>query len=249
MPVRKFGLIGQSLEHSWSRKYFTNKFLLEKLSDCRYENFATDDPAAIPGLIAREEQLAGVNVTAPFKITILKYLDEIDPVAGSIGAVNCIRISRKDGRCMLKGYNTDWKAFFDTLLPFSGEIGSNALVLGTGGAARAVYKALGNLNIRSSTVSRSSQTGDFVYSDLNEDIIKAHRLIVNATPVGMFPDLDCLPDIPYQYLTGHHILYDLIYNPEMTRFLEKGAQVGAKVINGLDMLHRQAEYCWEIWNE
>ncbi len=247
--MRKFGLIGKSLEHSWSKDYFEEKFKREKITDCIYENFPLEDLKGLRELILSDKTLSGLNITTPFKIKAIRYMDELDPVAESIGSVNCVKISRTGNFIRLKGYNTDMAAFRETLIPLSDEPRRRALVLGTGGAAHAVCHALKDINIEYSGVSRTGKSGTLTYTGITSRIMDSHRLIINATPVGMFPHQDRCPAIPYQYLTSNHLLYDLIYNPEVTLFLKKGREAGTRIKNGLEMLQKQAELSWKIWND
>jgi shikimate dehydrogenase len=244
----KFGLVGRSLAHSRSKEYFTNKFSREQISDCLYENYPLEAPGDLRKLVIREKDLAGLNVTSPYKTDIIPHLDEVDPLAARIGAVNCIKISRNGDTFYLKGFNTDWQAFRDTLLPFTGLNQRMSLVLGTGGAAKAVCEALSSLGTDYTLVSRRLIRGALQYQDLDVRIISEHTLIINATPAGMFPETGQCPDIPYSYLTSRHYLYDLVYNPEITLFLQQGIHAGAFVKNGMEMLQLQADYSWSIWN-
>jgi shikimate dehydrogenase len=246
--MRTFGLIGKSLGHSWSKFYFEQKFIRENLDDCLYLNFPLSDLQGLYDLISKDLSVSGLNVTIPYKLAVIDYLDELDPAAKAIGAVNCLEINRTVNHLSVKGYNTDMTAFRDTLKPLLDDSCRKALVLGTGGAARAVSFALQDLNIDYSFVSRGKKEGFLTYAELDESIIKGHPLIINSTPAGMFPDLGQSPSLPYKYLTNAHLLYDLIYNPAETLFLRKGAESGAKTKNGLEMLQLQAELSWRIWN-
>ncbi len=193
--------------------------------------------------------MPGLNITIPYKQEIIRYVDELDPVAEAIQAVNCIKINRIKDKIHLTGYNTDMAAFRDTLKPLlRDKTCQKALVSGTGGAARAVCHALKELNIGFTIVSREEKAGVITYRDLDSHIMSEHELIINATPAGMFPDTGHCPPLPYSYLTGYHLLYDLVYNPAETLFLKKGAEAGARVKNGLEMLQLQAELSWKIWN-
>lgn len=247
--MRKFGLIGKSLDHSWSKEYFRQKFFREKIIDCVYENFQLDDLKGFRGLVLRESDLSGLNITIPYKHEVIQYIDEFDPTARSIQAVNCLQLSVNCKSAHLKGFNTDMPAFRDTLKPMLVETGLKALVLGTGGAAGAVCHALKELNIDHLVVSRDRKEGALVYNDIDRRIMEDHKIIINATPVGMFPDDNQCPPLPYSFLTSYHLLYDLVYNPEETLFLKKGANAGARIKNGLEMLEMQAELSWEIWNQ
>jgi len=246
--MRKFGLIGKSLIHSRSKEYFLQKFTWEQLNDCIYENYSIDDLKDIRKYLLNEPYLMGFNVTTPYKVEIMKYMDDIDLVAKVIGAVNCVKIIKNGNIIKLIGFNTDAEAFCESLKPLLGNDLKKALVLGSGGAARAVCYALNDLNIGYALVSRNDMPGFLTYSALTRQMIANHNIIINATPVGTFPDEKEYPPLPYKYLTGKHLLYDLIYNPEETLFLEKGRKAGALVKNGLEMLELQAEMSWDIWN-
>ena len=234
--MKRFGLIGHPLSHSFSKTHFTEKFEREGL-DCEYENYDIDDIALV-----RELDLSGFNVTSPYKEAIIPYLDELNPIAAEVGAVNTVKVL-PDGR--LIGYNTDVIGFAETV--FGAELQKTALILGTGGASKAVQYALRQLGIRYSIVSRSIGKGDYQYEELTPEIIQSHLLIVNATPVGMAPNINEAPNLPYDAITPQHTLIDLIYNPDETLFLRKGKEHDAITINGLTMLHAQAEASWEIW--
>lgn len=247
--MRWFGLTGYPLSHSWSEEFFRNKFRKERLPDCIYQNFPLEDLNNLRQIIRNHPDLIGLNVTIPYKINILQFLDEIHPEAEIIGAVNCIRIKRVDNYFYLKGFNTDAPAFQETLLPILKEGHKKALVLGTGGAARAVCNALKKNQVEYKIISRNSVSASLAYSDLNENLISGHTLIINATPLGMWPDSDTFPSIPYQFLNPSHYLYDLVYNPVETIFLKKGKDMGSATKNGLEMLQLQAELSWKIWNQ
>jgi shikimate dehydrogenase len=245
--MRRFGLIGKSLEHSFSARYFNRKFTEENLHSCRYDLFPLQSPEAMRTLAAEMKELTGLNVTIPFKTTIIPYLEELDDIAGETGAVNTIRIFRNKGGICLKGYNTDVWGFEQTAGPFF--IKKNVLVLGTGGAARAVIQVLRKRNVNYLMVSRTpSSPGEIGYDQITQDMLRNYLFIVNATPVGMYPHTDELPELDYRHITKSHVLYDLIYNPPVTGFLLKGKQQGATTMNGLKMLMLQAEKSWEIWN-
>lgn len=246
--MRRFGLIGRKLSHSFSAKYFAEKFECESLSDeCRYDLFEMEDISCVEEFIASTEGLVGFNVTIPYKQQIIPYLTSLSDEARNIGAVNCVKILPDGSRI---GYNTDVdgvRVSLDKLLG-ADEI-EYALVLGTGGASQAVQYVLAERGISFSLVSRDATKGNIVYDDLTPEIIAANRLIINTTPVGMYPHIDQAPDIPYEELTSNHYLFDLVYNPERTLFLERGAIRGAHTLSGLDMLYAQAESAWKIWNE
>ena len=247
--MKTYGLIGYPLEHSFSQKYFTEKFLKEGIN-ARYLNFPISSIDDFPELFIHHPYLAGLNVTIPYKQQIIPYLDDISPVAKTIGAVNVIKITWENLEYRLKGFNSDITGLKRSLFPLLAIDHKNALVLGTGGASKAVAEALKQLNISFRYVSRSPKDENTLsYAQLDEGIISEHKLIINTTPLGMFPDVDACPDIPYEALTPRHLLYDLVYNPEETLFLKKGKEKGAKVKNGLEMLHLQAEEAWRIWND
>lgn len=248
MPtVRRYGLIGYPLGHSFSAKYFTEKFDREQIA-AQYHNYAIDAIQDLPQLIVREgEQLLGFNVTIPYKEAILPYLHEVSVVAQEIGAVNCVAVEWHAGRYRLKGYNTDAIGFGEHITP---QLANHrqALVLGTGGAAKAVTVALQQRGLSVTLVSRRPQMGALTYDTLSDEVMEDHTLIVNTTPCGMYPNIDDCPPIPYASLKPEHLLYDVVYNPEMTRFLYEAKQRGAQVISGLGMLYGQAEAAWAIWN-
>lgn len=244
-----YGLIGYPLGHSFSAKYFNNKFAQEGI-DNSYCLFPLKSIEELIDLLNNKPSLQGLNVTIPYKEKVISYLQNISPEAKAIGAVNVINItSSNTGRApILSGYNTDWKGFSLSLIPLLSEKIKSALVLGTGGASKAVIFALKKLGIQAKSVSRNKSENCLTYSELTQEVIKRHLLIVNTTPLGMSPDIASFPDIPYQYLTEQHICYDLVYNPQVTEFMKKSEANGAKVKNGLEMLHLQAELSWEIWN-
>lgn len=243
--MRKFGLIGRSLAHSFSADYFAAKFVREGISDCSYSLWELPDIGALEALLAAEPALRGFNVTIPYKREVMPLLAECSREAADIGAVNCVK--RTDGG--LVGYNTDIegiRASFAAL--FGDDAPQRALVLGTGGAAQAVRYALAEAGIAFSTVSRDAARGDLTYGELTAGVIDAHRLIINATPVGTYPAVDDAPSLPYDRLTPRHFLFDLVYNPARTQFLIRGARRGARTLNGELMLRTQAEASWRIWN-
>ena len=246
--MRRFGLIGRTLGHSFSARYFAYKFQREGLADThRYDLFELPEIECVKELIATTEGLVGFNVTIPYKQQIIPYLDSLSAEARNIGAVNCVKIE-SDGR--LTGYNTDIDGIrlsLDKLLG-GAEIDA-ALVLGTGGASQAVQYVLAERNIPYSIVSRDSAKGNLTYDDLKVEVTSSHHLIINSSPVGMYPNVDQCPDIPYELLTADHYLFDLVYNPERTLFAERAATMGAHTLCGLDMLYAQAESAWRIWNQ
>ncbi|SDM77492.1 shikimate dehydrogenase family protein [Siphonobacter aquaeclarae] len=243
-----FGLIGYPLGHSFSKRYFSEKFEREGISsDYRYELFEIPEATELPELIAANPDLKGLNVTIPHKKAVMPFLAELDPLAERIGAVNVIRVL-PGGK--LKGYNSDYWGFrlsLETWAPFLQHRPTHALILGDGGATSAVRVALEDLGIAFRTVSRKDDPAFFRYEDLTEDILAQYTLIINATPLGTYPKTDTFPPIPYSFLTDHHLLYDLVYNPEETVFMAKGREQGAAAHNGYRMLELQAEKSWEIW--
>jgi shikimate dehydrogenase len=247
--MRKFGLIGYPLGHSFSRKYFTDKFHNEHINDCSYDNYPLTEINQLNDLISGDPDLCGLNVTIPYKSEVIKYLDHISTEAEQIGAVNVLTINRSAGKISIYGYNSDITGIRDSILPFINSETEKALVLGTGGSSRAVCYVLKKLGIGIRQVSRRSKPGILDYSDINQSIINDTGIIINTTPLGMFPDTDSKPDINYNLLTRKHILFDLVYNPELTLFLKMGKERGCAIISGLKMLHSQAEKAWEIWND
>ena len=242
--MQRFGLIGHPLKHSLSRDLFTKKFEYEGL-DCRYQNFDLHSIEELKEVMERYPDLCGFNVTIPYKEAIIPFLDEIDPVAIEVGAVNVVKISNG----ILKGYNTDVYGFTQLLeRALKNKTVDHALVLGTGGASKAVQYVLKQKGIPYSTVSRSREKGDFTYDTLSDEILHLNHLIINTTPLGMAPRIDDFPELHYQALTGKHILIDLIYNPKETAFMELGHTWGAKVYNGMQMFEEQAKRTWEIFS-
>lgn len=243
--MKTYGLIGFPLTHSFSKKYFTDKFQREERTDCIYQNFPLENIDAVEQLFTSNPDLMGLNVTIPYKESILAYLDELTDVVRETGACNCIRIS--NGRKI--GYNTDVIGFGSSLDAQLKSSHQKALVLGTGGAAKAVCYALKLRKISYLLVSRNPENSNEIpYSEVDRDLIQSHPLIINTTPLGMYPNIDACPQIPYEHLTKDHYLFDLVYNPAQTLFLQKGLAAGALVKNGTDMLEIQADASWEIWN-
>lgn len=247
--LKLYGLVGKSLGHSFSERYFKNKFSESKLLKHDYRNFELDSIEEFPKLIKLFPELRAVNVTIPYKEQILKYIDILDEQAEEVGSVNAVVIKRFDKKNILKGYNTDVYGFEVTLLNTLKDYDIHALVLGTGGASKAVVYVLKKLGITFSLVSRKNHDDvKYLYQDLSERIISENKLIINTTPLGMFPKVNYCPDINYNFLTNDHILIDLIYNPPLTNFLHKGKERGATIVNGQEMLISQAERSWEIFN-
>jgi shikimate dehydrogenase len=245
--MRQFGLIGRSLRHSFSQAYFTRKFAALQLASCRYELFELADIAELPALLAAHPQLEGLNVTVPYKELVLPYLEELAPTAARVGAVNVVK-RWPDGR--LIGHNTDYIGFRKSLqgfYPLRGEVG-RALVLGKGGAAKAIAAVLDDLGIPHQFVTRNPLGGSLTYEELTTQLISQYQLIINTTPLGTFPKVAECPQLPYEALTSQHYLYDLVYNPAETLFMRNGLMAGAQVKNGLEMLELQAEASWEIWS-
>jgi shikimate dehydrogenase len=243
-----YGLIGTPLAHSQSPDIFRQIFLRESIRNAEYRLFPLQDIQGIRALV-RSNDVQGFSVTIPHKQAIIPYLDEVDTGAAKIGAVNAVKVIREKGRLFLKGYNTDAPAFLDTLRDMEVPRDTRALVLGTGGAARAVRHALETLHIEYTIVTRSRRKPGYIcYSDLNADIFQTHLLVINTTPVGMFPDINAAPSLPYMLFTPGHIAYDLVYNPPETLFLKKAREEGALGITGMRMLQKQAELAWKIWN-
>ena len=244
--MRKFGLIGKTLVHSFSKKYFTEKFEREAV-DANYELYSIANVDSLRQFV-QEHSLCGLNVTIPYKQDVIPLLDEIDSEAQMLGAVNVIKIKREGERLCLKGFNTDVVGFRNSLKPLLKPWHTSALVLGTGGASKAVLYVLENLGIAARCVSRQKREGMLTYETLDADVMRRNTLIVNTTPLGTFPKVETCPDIPYRLLTEKHLLFDLVYNPEQTLFMKKGLQNGAAVKNGYEMLVGQAEASWRIWN-
>ena len=249
MLLHLYGLIGYPLSHSFSKRYFNEKFRREGLESYYYELFPLEKIEALPALLKAHPNLRGLNVTIPYKQQVMSYLDKLEEGAASVGAVNTIKI--REGR--LTGYNTDVYGFERSLRQFlkdkEGAIaGLQALVLGTGGASKAVAYVLQKMGIPFQLVSRNNKPEILTYQKLNETLMQDHRLIINTTPLGMLPKVETYPEIPFQHIGPQHLLYDLVYNPEETTFMARGRQQGAAVHNGLAMLHLQAEKAWEIWN-
>lgn len=242
-----YGLIGKKLGHSFSRDFFNKKFATENLS-AEYVNFEIDTIEEINKIISSTPNLVGLNVTIPFKEAVIPLLSQIDPIASSIGAVNTIKIIRNNGLIELHGYNTDIIGFTESLRPLLKSTDKNALMLGTGGAAKAMTAGLRSLGIDVSTVSRSKELADYTYSELTDQVINHHSIIVNSTPLGMWPDTDSTPNIPYEFITANHIAFDTVYNPNPTKFLTLCQQNGATIKSGLEMLYGQAIAAWNIWN-
>ncbi len=246
--MRKFGLIGYPLGHSFSVNYFARKFEAEKITDCSYENFPLEDLEKFPSLIRNNPSLKGLNVTIPHKTGILRYVSKKDPAVEEIGAANVLKIIRKAGSIIIHAYNSDITGIEDSLRPILTPDIKSALILGTGGSSRAVNYVLRRLGVTCLIVSRERRKDTISYQDISESLLERHLLIVNTTPLGMYPETAAKPDLDYNRLTPRHVLFDLVYNPEVTSFLKEGQERGCKTLNGLKMLWSQAERSWEIWN-
>lgn len=241
--MNRFGLLGRNISYSFSQGYFTKKFKDLGLKDHSYENFDIQNMDEFKNVLA-QDNLKGLNVTIPYKQDVIPFLDELDEKAAKIGAVNTIQFSEKG----LKGFNTDAYGFQKSLEPFLKPHHKNALILGTGGASKAVRFVLDELGIANTYVSRSKKEGQYTYEELDQSILEKNTLIINCTPLGTYPNIEDKPALPYQYIGADHLLYDLIYNPKKTSFLAMGEANGATICNGLRMLEQQAEKAWEIWN-
>ncbi len=248
--MKTYGLIGYRLGYSFSKGFFTEKFEKEGLKEHEYVNFELDTIDEFPSIFEKNDHIAGLNCTIPYKQQIMRFMDEIDPEAAEVGAINTVKIIRQQEGMKLKGFNTDIYGFGNSLKPMLGEIHKKALILGTGGASKAIKYILGKLGIDyiSASIEEELFEKEIRYNQIDADVLNDHLIIINATPLGTFPKVDTCPDIPYEHLTSNHVLFDLVYNPEETLFMKKGKEKGASVKNGLEMLHLQAIKAWEIWN-
>ena len=244
--MKQFGLIGLPLVHSFSKRFFSEKFDTEDIN-AKYDLFELPAISDFPDLL-KQHEFSGLNVTIPYKQKIIDYLDELDETAAEIGAVNVVKFIRDNDTLRLKGYNSDAIGFEKSLKPHLQPNHRKALILGTGGASKAVDYTLKKLGIETTFVSRNKQSDNLTYDMLDKDVMNNYQLIVNTSPVGTFPHTDECPAIPYQHLGKSHFLYDLVYNPEETLFLKKGRAQGAQGINGKEMLVGQAVAAWDIWN-
>jgi shikimate dehydrogenase len=246
--MRIFGLIGFPLGHSFSKSYFTEKFANENIN-ARYELFPIKSLAELPSVFEENPLLAGFNVTIPYKEKIIPFLHQIEPQARKIGAINTVRIEHIFGNIHLTGFNTDVAGFEISLVPLLKPYHTKAIVIGSGGASRAVCFILDKLQIPWLIVSRTPKTKQMIsYSDVTQDLLETCKLIINTTPLGMFPNIEGCPELPYTSFGPEHLLYDLVYNPQLTKFMQQGIQNGAQVKNGSEMLKIQADKAWEIWN-
>lgn len=244
MELKTFGLLGRNIDYSFSRTYFSKKFKRENIP-AQYLNFDLEKIEEFPAIIENTSHLGGLNVTIPYKQEVIPYLDALDADAEKIAAVNTIKVG-KQGK--LTGYNTDFIGFADSLKPFLKPHHKKALILGTGGASKAVAFAFSQLGIAFSFVSRQPKPNNLKYSDIDKELLEAYSIIVNCTPLGTSPDIEKHPPIPFEFINSSHLVYDLIYNPPVTTLMEKARQKGATVTNGLNMLKLQAEAAWKIWN-
>lgn len=245
--MRQFGLIGLPLRHSFSKKYFSEKFENEKI-DASYELYELKHITDF-SLLIEEVELSGLNVTIPYKEKVIEFLDELDETAAKIGAVNVIKFIRKNDQLWLKGYNSDAIGFEKSVQPFLKSHHTHALILGSGGASKAIDYVLQKNGLQTTFVSRTKKADVLTYADLSKEILNQYTVIVNASPVGTYPHTEECPAIPYQYLTPQHLLFDVVYNPTETMFLKKGRELGATGLNGQEMLNGQAIAAWEIWND
>lgn len=244
----KYGLIGYPLGHSFSISYFNQKFQDEGI-DAVYENYEIPNIDALPEVLGSNPELKGLNVTIPYKEKVIPFLDNISPEARAIGAVNVMRVTHRGSKIELKGYNSDVIGFTKSIEPMLEKWHQKALILGTGGASKAIDYGLRNLGLETVFVSRYERPGTIQYKNITPEVVKEYNVIVNCTPVGMYPKTEVCPELPYEAMDSHTILYDLIYNPDETLFMKRGAEYGANVKNGLEMLLLQAFSSWEFWHE
>ena len=244
--IEKYGLIGKNISYSFSKLYFTDKFKQENLPNFSYENFDISDINQLQSIVAETLYLKGLNVTIPYKESVFPFLDKIDKKALAIGAVNTIKITKKQ---KLKGYNTDYYGFKKAIKPYLKPHHKKALILGTGGASKAVAYALHTLEIEYKFVSRNPKKEQLSYEDLNSEIFNEYHIVINCTPLGTFPNISEFPPLPYSFFTNKHLAFDLIYNPAETTFLQKAKEFKAETLNGYQMLIFQAEKAWRIWNK
>lgn len=243
--MKRYGLLGRTLTHSFSKNYFEKKFLEKEIKDTAYQNFELKAIDELPVLLSKHPDLKGLNVTIPYKEDVLQFLTKKSDVVEAIGACNTVKIEGEN----LTGYNTDVIGFRKAIEPQLRPHHRKALVLGTGGAAKAVCYVLKELGLDPQLVSRKKEEGQCGYEDLGEELLSTHHLIVNTTPLGMYPNVNTDPPVPYEFITPQHFLFDLIYNPPKTKFLAQGEKRGAQICNGYQMLVEQAEESWRIWNE
>lgn len=247
--MKVYGLIGFPLIHSFSAQYFSEKFFRKNIHDCRYELFPLKNISELESLVRNNIELKGLNITIPYKESIIQHLTSVDSDAKEIGAVNTIKII-DNKNFILHGYNTDAFGFEESVKPFLQNSIQKALILGTGGASKAVAFVLKKLGIQHFFITRTKKnnSGYLIYNEITEEIISSHTLIINATPAGMFPEMNTAPALPYHFLTNKHVLYDLVYNPAETLFMKRGIEQGTLVKNGVEMFYLQAEKSWDIWD-
>ena len=245
--MKTYGLIGYPLGHSFSRGYFTDYFGREGI-EAEYKNFELPSIEQLAQVLQTEPTLQGFNVTIPYKQQVFSYLSELSEAAQAIGAVNVVKVMRRDEGLHLKGYNTDYIGFTDSIRPHLKPHHTHALILGTGGASKAVDYALRKLGLKTQYVSRTAREGIIAYDELTPELMAQYTVIVNTTPLGMHPKVDECPPLDYAQLTPQHLLYDVVYNPAKTLFLQRGEASGAAICNGMDMLIGQAKAAWEIWS-
>ena len=243
-----YGLIGYPLGHSFSKGYFT-QFFEEEQINAEYKNFELPTIDGLTQVLCEEKALQGFNVTIPYKQQVIRFLDEVDPAAIAIGAVNVVKVTRQNGRVYLKGYNTDAIGFANSIQPLLKPHHTHALILGTGGASKAVDYALRQMGIQTRFVSRTPSNEHLTYEELTPEVLTCYTVIVNTTPLGMHPKTDACPPLDYTLLSERHLLFDAVYNPPKTKFLQHGEQAGAVICNGMEMLIGQAKAAWSIWNE
>lgn len=247
--MRKFGLIGFPLGHSFSKEFFKEKFESEGITDCFYKNYPMESLEKLPEIICNDTELCGLNVTIPHKTAVLRYVDYMEPAVKEIGAANVLKIRREKTKIHISAFNSDITGIRDSVSPYiTGDV-KKALILGTGGSSKSVAYALIKMGIEIIKVSRTKSPDALTYDEINSGIISGVDLIINATPLGMYPDIATKPAINYDLLNERHILFDLVYNPEITLFLKTGKEKGCRTISGLKMLYSQAEKSWEIWND
>jgi len=243
---KQFGLVGKNISYSFSKRYFTEKFSSAPFNDCSYENFDISTIEEFPSLLKKNPDLKGLNITIPYKVAIIPYLDSLSKKASIIGAVNVIRFTKKG---KLKGYNSDWYGFKKSLQPLLKEHHKKALILGTGGASKAVAFALEQMDIYCAFASREASEKTIDYNLINATTFDNFQIIINCTPLGTSPNVKECPPIPYEFFTNKHIAFDLVYNPEVSEFLKRAKKKGATIKNGREMLELQAEKAWKIWNK
>ncbi len=246
--MKKFGLLGYPLGHSYSKNFFNEKFRSENI-DAEYVNFELPSIEDLPAALLDNPDLCGLNVTIPYKQQVIPYLDELNEDAAAIGAVNVIKVVPHKDKFRLIGYNTDVVGFIHSIEPLLKPMHKKALILGTGGASKAIHYGLEKLGLESKFVSRVARKGIFGYEELTAEIMDEYKVVVNCTPVGMYPNIEQCPNIPYECITPNHLLFDLLYNPNMTLFMKKGAEKGAITKNGLEMWLLQAFATWDVWNK